>query len=101
VHDGPCLGVVADQDGVQVLLADVLGKLLSEGIVTRFAQRLAPLLESFPERTLAGAVSQDPSSSFSSMLKLSISTDGRREAPWAAMPVVLVFPSAILMLPAP
>jgi hypothetical protein len=31
VRHGPCLGVVADQDGVLVLLADVLGKLLPKG----------------------------------------------------------------------
>jgi hypothetical protein len=32
------------------------------------------------------------------MLKLSTSTDGRREAPWAAMPVVVIVSSAILNL---
>jgi hypothetical protein len=31
-------------------------------------------------------------------LKLSISSDGRREAPWAAMPVVVIVSSAILNL---
>jgi hypothetical protein len=35
------------------------------------------------------------------MLKLSISTDGRRDAPWAAMPVVVVVSSAIVNLEKP
>ena len=51
--------------------------------------RNAPLLARSP---------RNPSSSFSSMLKLSISTEGRREAPWAAMPVVVIVSSAILIL---
>src|SRR5665213_2643925 len=53
--------------------------------------RNAPLLARSPRK---------PSSSFNSILKLSTSTDGRRLAPWRAMPVVVITSSAILPLPA-
>src|SRR5882762_1167061 len=43
--------------------------------------RNAPLLARSPK---------NPSSSFSSILKLSTSTDGRRVAPWWAKPVVTI-----------
>ena len=56
VHDGRGLGVVADQDGIEHLLADVLGWLLAERVFSRLAQRLSPLVEDVPEGALAGAV---------------------------------------------
>src|SRR3954465_8864285 len=52
--------------------------------------RKPPLLARAPRK---------PSSSFNSTLKLSTSTDGRRVAPWRAMPVVVAISSAILPLP--
>src|SRR5258705_11151605 len=51
--------------------------------------RNAPLLARSPRK---------PSSSFSSRLKLSTSTDGKRVAPWRAMPVVMTISSAIFAL---
>src|SRR3954470_18081592 len=53
--------------------------------------RNAPLLARSPRK---------PSSSLSSILKLSTSTDGRRVAPCRPMPVVVSVSSAILPLPA-
>jgi hypothetical protein len=43
VHDRRRLGAVADQDGVEHLLADVFGWLLPERIFARFTQRFPPL----------------------------------------------------------
>ena len=81
MHHRRRLGVVANQDGVEHLLTDVFGWLLPERIFAGFAQRLSPPVENVAESALAGAVSEKPFSSFSSILKLSTSTDGRREAP--------------------
>src|ERR1700754_279154 len=53
--------------------------------------RNAPLLARSPK---------NPSSSLSSILKLSTSTDGRREAPCRPMPEVVNVSSAMLPLPA-
>src|SRR6185312_6353363 len=54
--------------------------------------RKAPLLARSPRK---------PSSSFNSTLKLSTSTDGRRVAPWRAMPVVVMVSSAMSPEPLP
>jgi hypothetical protein len=94
VNDCRRLGVVAHQDAVQYLLADVLRRLLAKWVLAGLSQRLAPSLENFAVGALAGAAADESSSSFSSMLKLSISTDGRREAPWGAIPVVVMTSSA-------
>ena len=59
VNDRRGLGVVADQDGVEHLLADVFGWLLPERIFAGFAQRLPPPVENVPESALAGAVSEE------------------------------------------
>src|SRR6185437_9862203 len=58
VHHRGGLGVVADQHGVEHLLADVLGRLVAERIPARLEQGLAPLVENVPEGGLAGAVAE-------------------------------------------
>jgi len=58
VHHGRGLDVVADQDGIQRLLADVLRRLLAERVLPRLAQRLAPTVENLAERALAGTVAE-------------------------------------------
>src|SRR4051794_31247016 len=59
MHHRPGLGVVADQDGVQRLLADLVRRLLAERVLAGLAQRLAPALEDLAERALAGTVADE------------------------------------------
>ena len=58
VHDCRGLGVLANQDGIEDLLADVFGRFRAKWVVPRFTQRLPPLFEDVPEGALAGAVPQ-------------------------------------------
>jgi hypothetical protein len=60
VHHRGGFGVVADQHGVEHLLADVLGRLLAERILARLAQGLAPLVENVAEGGFAGAIAEKP-----------------------------------------
>ena len=83
VHQRRGVDVVADQRLVELALADLVGGFVAERIVAVASSaacasasrilRNAPLLARSPRK---------PSSSFSSILKLSTSTDGRRVAPW-------------------
>src|SRR4051794_32944382 len=60
MHHCGGLDVVADQDGVQHLLADLVRGLVAERILTGLFQRLAPAVQDLAERALAGAVAQKP-----------------------------------------
>ena len=59
LHDRRSLGIVADEDGVENLLADVFGRFLAEWIFAGFAQRLPPFVQDIPESALADAVPQE------------------------------------------
>ncbi|MGY3134927.1 hypothetical protein ACVWZM_005609 [Bradyrhizobium sp. USDA 4501] len=59
MDDNGGFGIVAAKDRVELLFADIFGKLLPEGIFAKFAQRLSPFFESFPEGALAGTVPQE------------------------------------------
>src|SRR5258705_3091266 len=52
VNDRRGFGIVADQDGVEHLLADAFGRLFPERIFAGFAQRLPPFLEDIPKSAL-------------------------------------------------
>ena len=99
MHQGGGADIVADQRFVEVALGDFVGGFLAEGIVAVFLQRLAQPSRILRKAPLLARSPRKPSSSFSSMLKLSTSTDGRRVAPWRAMPVVVMMSSAILPCP--
>src|SRR5258708_6908458 len=58
VQDGGRLQIVADQNGVELLLADLVRRLVTERILVRLAQRLAPFVENLAKRPLAGAVAE-------------------------------------------
>ena len=98
VHDRRGFGVVADENGVEYLLADVFGGSLPNGSSPDLRSGLRHLSRMSRNAPLLARSPRNPSSSFSSMLKLSISTEGSARAPWAAMPVVVIVSSAILNL---
>src|SRR5262247_3755876 len=56
-HGGP-IGIAFRQQDIELLFADVLGRLVAERIFSGLAQRLAPFLENFAEGPLAGAVAE-------------------------------------------
>lgn len=95
VHDCRGLGVLANQDGIEDLLADVFGRFLAKWVVPRLRSGFRHFSRTSRKAPLLARSPRNPSSSFSSTLKLSTFTDGKREAPWAAMPVVLIVSSAI------
>ncbi|MET4717226.1 hypothetical protein ABIF63_001332 [Bradyrhizobium japonicum] len=68
MRHGRGFGIVADQNGIQHLLADAFRRLLAERVFSRLAQRLAPFFLDVPEGDLAGPV---PDKSFV-VLKLDI-----------------------------
>src|SRR5882757_3307523 len=51
--------IVADQDGVEHLLADLVRGLVAERVLAGLFQRLAPTIEYLAERALAGTVAQE------------------------------------------
>ena len=53
------LGVAVDQQLVELLLADLVGRRLAERILADLAQALAPIVEDRLERALAGAVADE------------------------------------------
>ena len=60
VHQAGRLGFSADQDLVELLLADAVAGLVADRIVAVVAQALAPILQDGPEGAVAGAVAQEP-----------------------------------------
>ena len=59
VHHGASLGVVADQDVVERLLADLVRRHLAERVLARLVQRLAPAVENLAERALRRPVAEE------------------------------------------
>ena len=56
MHDGRRFGVVADQDGIEGLLADLVGGLVAERVLAGFLQGFAPPVENLAERAFGGAI---------------------------------------------
>ena len=59
LHDAGCLGVAFGQQRVELLLADLIARLVAERIVAGLAQRLAPVLDDVAEGALAGAIADE------------------------------------------
>src|SRR5262249_14283805 len=59
LDDAGRLGIALDQDLVELLLREVLGRLLAERIVARLAETVAPALDHLTERTAARAVADE------------------------------------------
>src|SRR5580700_11404357 len=82
-----------------VLLAIASADLLPRGSSPLFFSGLRRLSKILRNAPLLARSPRKPSSSFSSILKLSTSTEGRRLAPWPAMPVLVMTSSAIALTP--
>ena len=59
LHDAGSFRVTLNQERCQLFLADGLAGLLTERVVTEVFERLAPLVEKIPERSLAGLVADE------------------------------------------
>src|SRR5882757_9833089 len=56
VQDRGSLQIVADQDGVECLLVDLVRRFVAERVLAGFSQLLSPFIENRAKRALAGAV---------------------------------------------
>ena len=56
MHQTGFLDIAASQKHIELLLGQLLARLIAQRIIAGFAQRLAPILDDLPERALTGAV---------------------------------------------